>query len=150
MTVGDLVVKEGEWISVDGGTGQAFIGQIPTVAPTFEEQTDLITLLQWADEIAAEPGSRQPGKNNSPSRGLQIWANADYPADARRARSFGAKGIGLTRTEHISSRSNACLSCSMILAKDRPRTAGPEQLLPIAQGFDGLFEAMTGLPSSSA
>jgi len=149
MTVGDLVVKEGEWISVDGGTGQAFIGQIPTVAPKFEEQTDLITLLQWADEIAAEPGSRQPGKNNSPSRGLQIWANADYPADARRARSFGAKGIGLTRTEHMFFEVERLpIVQRMILAKDSDsRTAALNELLPYQRkDFDGLFEAMTGLP----
>jgi pyruvate, orthophosphate dikinase len=69
-------------------------------APKFEEQTDLITLLGWADEIVR---GRQPqaGKNDSPTRGLQVWANADYPADARRARSFGAQGIGLCRTEHM-------------------------------------------------
>ncbi len=66
MTADGVTVKEGEWISVDGSTGEAFVGQIPTVAPRFEEQTDLITLLQWADEIAAEPGSRQPGKITHP------------------------------------------------------------------------------------
>ena len=62
MTADGVTVKEGDWISVDGGTGEAFVGQIPTVAPKFEEQTDLITLLGWADEIAAEPGSRVAGQ----------------------------------------------------------------------------------------
>ena len=149
MSVGDVVVKEGDWISVDGGTGEAFVGQIPTVAPRFEEQTDLITLLEWADEIAAEPGSRLPGASNSPSRGLQIRANADYPADARRARNFGAKGIGLTRTEHMFFETvRLPIVQRMILAKtSEARTEALNELLPYQrQDFDGLFEAMTGLP----
>jgi len=149
MTADGVTVKEGEWISVDGSTGEAFVGQIPTVAPKFEEQTDLLTLLDWADEIAAEPGSRQPGKSHSPSRGLQIWANADYPADARRARNFGAKGIGLTRTEHMFFEVERLpIVQRMILAKDSAsRTAALDELLPYQRkDFDGLFEAMTGLP----
>ena len=149
MTADGVVVREGEWISVDGGTGEAFVGQMPTVAPKFEEQTDLITLLQWADEIAAEPGSRHAGKNNSPARGLQIWANADYPADARRARSFGAVGIGLCRTEHMFFETQRLpIVQRMILAKSsEARTAALNELLPYQRAdFDGLFEAMTGLP----
>jgi len=78
-------VKEGEWISLDGGTGEAYIGKIDLVTPDLEEQEELMTLLTWSDDIAR----------------LEVWANADYPADARRARTFGAKGIGLTRTEHM-------------------------------------------------
>ena len=79
------VVKEGEWISLDGATGEVFVGQLQLTTPNVEEQTDLMTLLTWADEIAR----------------LQVWANADYPKDARRARAYGAKGIGLCRTEHM-------------------------------------------------
>ena len=79
------VVKEGEWISLDGGTGEAFIGKLDLSEAKIEEQTELMTLLSWADDIAR----------------LQVWANADYPKDARRARTFGAKGIGLCRTEHM-------------------------------------------------
>ncbi|MEJ5198481.1 MAG: pyruvate, phosphate dikinase, partial [Anaerolineae bacterium] len=149
MTANGITVKEGDWISVDGGTGEAFVGQIPTIAPKFEEQTDLITLLQWADEIAAEPGVRKPGKNNSPTRGLQVWANADYPADARRARAFGAKGIGLCRTEHMFFETERLpIVQRMILAKtSEERVAALNELLPYQRSdFDGLFEAMTGLP----
>ncbi len=149
MVSNGVVVKEGEWISVDGGTGEAFVGQIPTVAPKFEEQTDLITLLSWADEIAAEDGSRQPGKNGSPTRGLQVWANADYPADARRARAFGAQGIGLCRTEHMFFETQRLpIVQRMILAEtSEARTAALNELLPYQRSdFDGLFEAMTGLP----
>jgi pyruvate,orthophosphate dikinase len=79
------IVKEGEWISIDGGTGEAFIGKLELTEPNLEEQKELMTLLTWADEIAR----------------LQVWANADYPKDAQRARVFGAKGIGLCRTEHM-------------------------------------------------
>jgi pyruvate,orthophosphate dikinase len=149
MTADGVVVREGEWISVDGGTGEAFVGQIPTVAPKFEEQTDLIRLLGWADEISAAPGSRVPGKNNSPTRGLQVWANADYPADARRARAFGALGIGLCRTEHMFFETERLpIVQRMILAKDSAtRTEALNELLPYQRAdFDGLFEAMTGLP----
>lgn len=79
------VVKEGEWISLDGGTGEAFLGKLELTAPNVEEQTELMTLLEWADDIAR----------------MQVWANADYPKDAKRARAYGAKGIGLCRTEHM-------------------------------------------------
>ncbi|MFN2303046.1 MAG: pyruvate, phosphate dikinase [Anaerolineales bacterium] len=85
MTSNGKTVKEGEWISLDGGTGEAFIGKLELTTPDIEEQHELMNLLSWADEIAR----------------LQVWANADYPADARRARAFGAKGIGLCRTEHM-------------------------------------------------
>ena len=149
MTADGVTVKEGDWISVDGGTGEAFLGQMPTVAPKFEEQTDMITLLGWADEVSAESGSRAPGASNAPTRGLQVWANADYPADARRARTFGALGIGLCRTEHMFFETERLpIVQRMILADNsEDRTAALNELLPSQRSdFDGLFEAMTGLP----
>lgn len=85
MTSNGKTVKEGEWISLDGATGEAFIGKMELSTPDLEKQTELMTLLSWADDIAR----------------LQVWANADYPKDAQRARRFGAKGIGLCRTEHM-------------------------------------------------
>ncbi len=85
MASNGKIVKEGEWISLDGGTGEAFVGKLELTEPNIEEQTELMTLLNWADDIAR----------------LQVWANADYPKDAQRARTFGAKGIGLCRTEHM-------------------------------------------------
>jgi pyruvate,orthophosphate dikinase len=85
MTANGKTVKEGEWISMDGATGEAFIGKMSLSTPDLEKQNELMDLLSWADEIAR----------------LQVWANADYPKDAQRARSFGAKGIGLCRTEHM-------------------------------------------------
>jgi pyruvate, orthophosphate dikinase len=145
---GGIVINEGDWISVDGGTGEAFAGQIKTVAPKFEEQTDLITLLSWADALCTETGARK-GPEGYPTRGLQVWANADYPADARRARTFGALGIGLCRTEHMFfEQSRLPIVQSMILAKtSEARTEALNKLLPYQRSdFDGLFEAMTGLP----
>jgi len=142
------IVKEGEWISVDGTSGDVFLGQIPTIAPNLEEQTDLLTLLKWADEISATPGIRDVPKG-WPSRGLQVWANADYPADARRARSYGAVGIGLCRTEHMFFEPERLpIVQRMILADtSAERTTALDELLPYQRAdFDGLFEAMDGYP----
>ncbi len=85
FTVAGVVVKEGDYISIDGTTGEVFLGAIPTVEQSFAEQTELRTLLEWADRF----------------RRLGVWANADYPRDAAKALEFGAEGIGLCRTEHM-------------------------------------------------
>jgi len=113
-----------------------------------EEQFELMELLTWADEIAAKEDTRDIQKG-WPTRGLQVWANADYPADARRARSYGAKGIGLCRTEHMFFEPERLpIVQEMILANSsEERTAALDKLLPFQRtDFDGLFEAMTGLP----
>jgi pyruvate,orthophosphate dikinase len=101
MYIGDVVVREGEWISVDGTTGEAYLGQLEKFAPSLDEQTELLKLLDWADEICATTGIRSGEGPGFPTVGLQVWANADYPKDAQRARQYGAKGIGLCRTEHM-------------------------------------------------
>ncbi|HUV33320.1 MAG TPA: pyruvate, phosphate dikinase [Candidatus Desulfaltia sp.] len=85
FTVGGITVKEGDVISIDGATGEVFLGRVPKVDPKFEEEKELIQALDWADEIKA----------------LGVLTNADNPEDSRRARMFGAKGIGLCRTEHM-------------------------------------------------
>lgn len=85
MTCNGVTIKEGEWISLDGTSGEVFVGKLGMTTPDLSEQKELMALLDWADEFAK----------------LQVWANADYPNDARRARSYGAKGIGLCRTEHM-------------------------------------------------
>ncbi len=133
MVANGVTVKEGDWISVDGTTGDVFIGKIDLTVPSIEEQTDLLTLLNWADEIA----------------GMQVWANSDYPKDARRARTYGAKGIGLCRTEHMFFEpARLPIVQRMILAKDDvTRKTALDELLPFQRSdFDGLFEAMDGLP----
>ena len=148
ITVGDLVVSEGDWISVDGTTGESFLGEIESVAPSLEEQTELLVLLGWADEIAAAEDIRK-APEGWPTRGLMVWANADYPADARRARSYGAQGIGLCRTEHMFFETERLpIVQDMILAEtSEERQSALDKLLPHQRkDFDGLFEAMTGLP----
>ncbi len=148
MSADGKIVKEGEWISVDGSSGEVFLGKMSMVAPTLEEQTDLLTLLKWADEICATPGVRKAPKG-WPTTGLQVWANADYPADARRARSYGAVGIGLCRTEHMFFEPERLpIVQRMILAKtSEERTAALNELLPYQRSdFEGLFEAMDNYP----
>ncbi|MDO9547028.1 MAG: pyruvate, phosphate dikinase [Pelolinea sp.] len=143
-----VVVKEGEWISLDGGTGEAFLGKIEVTAASLEEQTDLMTLLNWADDICAQPGIRDVPEG-WPTTGLQVWANADYPADARRARAYGAKGIGLCRTEHMFFEQERLPSVQrMILSKtSEDRIEALNELLPHQRSdFEGLFEAMDGYP----
>jgi len=133
MSANGVVVKEGEWISVDGTTGNVFLGQMPTTAPKLEEQVDLLTLLKWADELSR----------------LQVWANADYPKDAQRARSYGAKGIGLCRTEHMFFEpARLPIVQDMILSDTSAgRTEALDKLLPFQRAdFAGLFNAMDGYP----
>ncbi|MDR3572708.1 MAG: pyruvate, phosphate dikinase [Anaerolineaceae bacterium] len=133
MVCNGQTVKEGEWISVNGGTGEVFTGKLDLTAVGLEEQTDLLTLLGWADEISR----------------LQVWANADYPKDARRARSYGAKGIGLCRTEHMFfEQTRLPIVQRMILAETHEdRQQALDELLPYQRAdFDGLFNAMNGYP----
>ncbi|MGD2143615.1 MAG: pyruvate, phosphate dikinase [Anaerolineae bacterium] len=129
----DRVVREGDVISIDGGSGEVFWGQIPTLEVTYEEQKDLVELLTWADDI----------------RELGVRANADYGKDAEQAREFGAEGIGLARTEHMFFDERARDAVvRMIMAKSNEgRQAALDEMLPIQeQDFEELFEAMDGLP----
>ena len=148
MEVSDKIVQEGECISVDGTTGEVFLGEIETIEPDLEEQIDLLTLLNWADEITATPGIRDVPEG-WPSTGLQVWANADYPADAERARSYGAIGIGLCRTEHMFfEQERLPIVQRMILADTgEERKSALDELLPHQRSdFEGLFAAMDGCP----
>jgi pyruvate,orthophosphate dikinase len=149
--VGAQAVKEGDWISIDGTSGEVFVGQIATEEPSFEEQVELKTLLEWADEVCAQEGTRTwpEGYEGFPTRGLQVWTNADYPKDAQRAREFGAQGIGLCRTEHMFFEEERLpIVQAMILSKTgEEREEHLDKLLPFQrQDFEGLFEAMDGLP----
>ncbi len=133
FTANGITINEGDWVSIDGTTGEAFVGQIPTVSVDLAEQEDLQILLGWADE----------------ARRLEVWANADYPADAERALSYGAQGIGLCRTEHMFFEGERLpVVQRMILADDdEVRQAALDELLPHQrEDFTGLFRTMTGLP----
>ena len=130
---GAVTVHEGDWISIDGGAGQVFLGQLETQEPDFESEVELVTLLSWADEI----------------RRLGVWANADYPADAERARRYGATGIGLCRTEHMFfAEERLPIVQDMITAGTKARRVSAlEALLPMQRSdFEGIFRAMDGLP----
>ncbi len=133
FTANGITIKEGETISIDGGSGEAFVGELPMVVTELEEQEDLQTLLKWADDF----------------RRLEVWANADYPQDAQRARNYGAQGIGLCRTEHMFFEEVRLPTVQkMILAKvESERQEALDALLPYQRDdFTGLFRVMTGLP----
>jgi len=134
FTAGDVVVKEGDTISIDGFTGEVFLGALPLIDAEYEKQDALITLLGWADEI----------------RTLGVRTNADYPIDAQRAVAFGAEGIGLCRTEHMFFDERAREAVvRMILAEgdDVARQEALDDMLPIQEkDFEGIFEAMDGKP----
>jgi pyruvate,orthophosphate dikinase len=130
--VGDLTIREGAELSIDGLRGEVYLGALPTVVPDIEDPW-LTKLMSWADEY----------------RTLQVWANADYPDDARRARSLGAQGIGLCRTEHMFFEEDRLpLMRDMIMARNHvERDEALDRLLPLQRDdFEGLFRAMDGLP----
>jgi pyruvate, orthophosphate dikinase len=132
-TVDGVVVKEGDTLSIDGFTGQVFLGAVPLTESRYEDQVDLIELLTWADEV----------------RTLGVRANADYPVDARRSIDFGAQGIGLCRTEHMffDERARDAVIRMIVARDDAERELALNDMLPIQeQDFEGIFEAMEGLP----
>jgi pyruvate,orthophosphate dikinase len=124
-------LAEGDVITIDGGTGEVILGPVDLVPPQINENFEL--MLGWADDI----------------RRLKVRANADTPADAAKAREFGAQGIGLCRTEHmfmIEDRLPLVREMIMASGEDERREA-LARLLPLQQeDFDGIFEAMAGLP----
>jgi pyruvate,orthophosphate dikinase len=154
-SVTGLEIHEGDWISLDGSTGEVFLGALPTVSARFEDQPELQTILGWADEI----------------RRLQIWTNADKPEEAAQARSYGAQGIGLCRTEHMfregerleivrgailvanaATRAKAKVAAGGSLDADEAAIvaqfdAAMDKLEVLQQGdFEGILAAMSGLP----
>jgi pyruvate,orthophosphate dikinase len=129
--LGDHELSEGDVLTINGATGEVIVGEVSLVPPQINE--DFETVLEWADDM----------------RRLQVRANADTPEDAIRAREFGAEGIGLCRTEHMFFADERLpIVREMILAEDEHgRRSALERLLPMQQGdFEGIFEAMAGLP----
>ncbi|MFN8385650.1 MAG: PEP-utilizing enzyme [Anaerolineales bacterium] len=121
----------------------------PDELPSLEEQTELLTLLKWADEISARKDVREAKPPGYPTRGLQVWANADYPKDAQRARSYGAvRNRSLPHGAYVLRAERLPIVQDMILSgTSEGRTAALNKLLPYQRkDFDGLFEAMDGYP----
>jgi len=131
LTIGVVELKEGDQLTIDGGTGRVIVGSVPLVAPEIDDNFG--TILGWADDI----------------RRLRVRANADTPADAAKAREFGAEGIGLCRTEHMFMAPDRLpVVQEMILASsEKERRSALDRLLPVQQeDFEGIFEAMAGYP----
>lgn len=131
FSVGRLTVKKGDYISIDGSTGQVILGQAPIVDPELSEEFGV--LLQWCDKI----------------RTLEVRANADTPADAEKARKFGAEGIGLARTEHMfMARDRLPMVRKMIMSSTPEERDGVlEKLLAMQrEDFYRIFKAMQGFP----
>lgn len=132
IKIKDIIVKEGEWISLDGNTGEIYLGKLETVIPDIKDAW-LMTLLSWADEF----------------RRLGVWANADYPQDAQRARDYGAEGIGLCRSEHMFFEADRLPHVQKMILTNYPieRHEALEAVLPFQrEDFAGLFRVMDGLP----
>ena len=131
FTAHGVTVKAGDWISVDGTTGRVLLGKVATVEPELSEHFQ--RLMSWADSF----------------RTLRVRTNADTPADAKKAREFGAEGIGLCRTEHMFFEGDRITAMrEMILAEDEEgRRRALAKLLPMQRDdFLGIFRAMDGLP----
>ena len=132
IVVKDLILKEGDWVSIDGTTGEVFRGQLETQIPDIRDPW-LMKLLDWADGF----------------RTLGVWTNADYPEDALRAREYGAEGIGLCRTEHMFFEPDRLPHVQKMIMADLPieRQESLQILLPFQRDdFMGLFRVMDGLP----
>ena len=131
FTANGKTVKKGDWISIDGSSGQVMLGQVPTVEPSFSSA--FATMMDWADD----------------KRRLAVRTNADTPHDSEVARKFGAEGIGLCRTEHMFFEGDRIVAVrEMILASDEAgRRQALAKLKPMQQrDFEGIFTAMDGLP----
>jgi pyruvate,orthophosphate dikinase len=131
ITIAGKTVKAGEFVTINGTTGDVMIGKVPTVPPSMTG--DFATLMTWADKV----------------RKLKVRTNADTPADAAKAREFGAEGIGLCRTEHMFfGKDRIAAVRQMILAPDAAgREAALAKIAPFQKAdFVGIFEAMDGLP----
>ena len=132
ISVKGRVFAEGEWISIDGTEGILYAGKLDTMVPDIKDPY-LMKLLSWADEF----------------RRLGVWANADYPVDAKRALEYGAEGIGLCRTEHMFFETDRMPHVQKMIMTDSPteRREALDALLPFQRDdFIGLFRVMDGMP----
>ncbi len=142
MKVGNKKYKEGDFITIDGTTGEVFEGEVELKNPVVTR--DLATFLGWADEVR-----HKAKRDGIKGKGFFVRTNADQPADAKVARDFGAEGIGLCRTEHMFFDAGKLeIFQEMIVAEDlEARRKALKKLLPLQKkDFKGIFKAMNGLP----
>jgi pyruvate, orthophosphate dikinase len=126
-------LREGDWITIDGTTGNVAVGELRLILPPSKLPDWLATFLSWADEL----------------RRMQVWANADTPEDAAKARELGAQGIGLCRTEHMFMQQERLPIVHQMILASTPaeRAQALERLLPFQRDdFGGILSAMEGLP----
>ena len=131
IQVNDITIKKGDSITIDGGTGEVFLGKVPTIDP--EISKEFKTILSWANKM----------------KRLGVYANADTPEDAQKARELGAEGIGLCRTEHMfMEQERLPIVQEMIMADTKEQRAEAlKKLLPMQRNdFYGILKAMSGLP----
>ncbi len=142
MKVAGRTYNEGDWITIDGSTGEVFEGKADTIAPQLSGELE--TFLGWADEIRL--ASQRKGLSQ---KGFLVRTNADTPKDAEQARIFGAEGIGLCRTEHMFFDEGKLQSFQEMIVADKveSRKTALAKILPLQiADFEGIFRAMDGLP----
>ncbi|MDR2767536.1 MAG: pyruvate, phosphate dikinase [Treponema sp.] len=140
VTIGAKTFKEGDWISLDGSTGDVYEGRLPLVTPKISK--DMSAFLSWCDEIRANSA-------RGDLKGFEVWTNADQPEDAKRAFEFGAQGVGLCRTEHMFfDKAKLIHFRAMIVSGTvEERKAALKKILPLQKkDFFGIFKAMEGRP----
>ncbi|MDR1390694.1 MAG: pyruvate, phosphate dikinase [Treponema sp.] len=140
VSVGPKTFKEGDWLTIDGSTGDAFEGRLPLVTPKISK--DMSTFLSWCDEIRAN-------SVRGNLKGFEVWTNADQPEDAKRAFEFGAQGVGLCRTEHMFFDKEKLIHFRAMIVADtvEERRAALKKILPCQKkDFFGIFKAMEGRP----
>jgi pyruvate,orthophosphate dikinase len=142
MTVGEKKFKQGDFVTIDGTTGDVYEGELPLVEPKISGE--LSAFLKWTDDVRNK--ARRPGIDQV---GFNIRTNADTPEDAQRAREFGAEGIGLCRTEHMFFEEDRIRTFrQMIVAENKEaRQKALDKLMPLQkEDFAGIFKAMDGYP----
>ncbi|MDR1030737.1 MAG: pyruvate, phosphate dikinase [Treponema sp.] len=140
VVIGNTRFSEGDWITINGSTGEVYAGQLPLVEPNMTP--DMQTFLKWCDEIRTASAR---GK----IKGFEVRTNADLPEDAQRAFEFGAQGVGLCRTEHMFFEKDKLIHFRSMIVADTPeeRQEALKQILPLQRkDFVGIFKAMEGRP----
>ncbi|MDR1930183.1 MAG: pyruvate, phosphate dikinase [Treponema sp.] len=147
VVVGAKTFKEGDWITIDGSTGDVYDGALSLVTPKISK--DMSTFLSWCDEIRAESVRVSADGNKNPLKGFDVRTNADQPEDAKRAFEFGAQGVGLCRTEHMFFEKEKLIHFRAMIVADtvEERKAALKKILPLQKkDFFGIFKAMEGRP----